>query len=177
MARGRLIFPFLIDLAQLNTDATAADPDGAGPLTSGYDEIFREPVIVPPAAPDSSARGTSARVENVIQLPAQLDTRFFDDMAMMATGRSATSRFLITFHYKDLEALGLVDVNGTAKIKLNDRLAAVSNIKTGVLIEKFPNPPGLFCTEARSNSFGLGTHRNLLICVFEQRSTSMAGRR
>ena len=44
--RGRLINPFLAELAQLDMAATAADPDGAGPLTSGYDSDFKETAMV-----------------------------------------------------------------------------------------------------------------------------------
>ena len=45
--RGRLIFPFLAELYRLDTRATATtDPDGAGPLTGGYDPDFKEPVLV-----------------------------------------------------------------------------------------------------------------------------------
>ena len=43
--RGRLINPFAAELAQLDTAATAADPDGPGPLTSGYDADFQETVL------------------------------------------------------------------------------------------------------------------------------------
>lgn len=177
MARGRLVFPFLLDLVQLDTTATAADPDGAGPLESGYDEIFREPVIVPPTS--GSDRGTTARVDNVIQLPGQIDTREFETIGMMATGRSPGSEVWITFHYKDLEALDLIDdTTGIAKIRVNDRLSAIRNIKTEALIELIPEKPGLFCTEARSNSFGLGSQqRNLLICVFKERDLSMQAAR
>ena len=45
--RGRLIFPFLAELRRLDTAAMAStDPDGAGPLTGGFDPDFKEPVLV-----------------------------------------------------------------------------------------------------------------------------------
>jgi hypothetical protein len=39
--RGRLINPFLAEIAQLDTVATTADPDDVGPLVSGYDPDFK----------------------------------------------------------------------------------------------------------------------------------------
>ena len=45
--RGRLIFSFLAELYRLDTVTTATDdPDGAGPLTGGYDPDFKESVLV-----------------------------------------------------------------------------------------------------------------------------------
>ena len=45
--RGRLINPFLAELRRLDTLSTAKnDPDGSGPLTRGYDDDFKAPVLV-----------------------------------------------------------------------------------------------------------------------------------
>ena len=44
--RGRLINPFLAEIAQLDTAATAADPDATGPAVSGYDPDFKETLVL-----------------------------------------------------------------------------------------------------------------------------------
>lgn len=170
MPRGRLIFPFLVDVARLNTTATRADPDGAGPLTSGYDDDFREPVAPAPAG-GSSANVSPVRVETITQLKAQIEPEEFDRLQMEATGRNPRARMTLIFHYRDLEAAGMVEaVSGRPLLRgPGDRLAAIRNVRTGVLIETIPAKPGLFATEVKSLGFGLGPRRNLLLVVFESR--------
>jgi hypothetical protein len=177
MPRGRLIFPFLVDLARIDTEATAADPDASGLLTSGYDGDFREPVAVP--LPDSSAIAAPRRVETIVQLKAQIETEEQERLQMMLTGRSPNGRLALVFHYKDLEAAGMV-TGSTGRPLLRgpgDRLAAIRNVKTGVLIEEIPSTPGLFAVEVRSIGFGLGTYRNLLLMIFEERELGVVGAR
>ena len=86
--RGRLIFPFLIELAPLDTAATeSTDPDGAGPLTSGYDAMFRAPVKA--LAESDDQIGVKARIEGaLIQLPAQIEPDQMEQLAMMLSGES-----------------------------------------------------------------------------------------
>ena len=69
--RGRLIFPFLAELHRLDTTGTATtDPDGAGPLTSGYDPDFKEPVGVDS---NDDGIGESVRIEHPpVRLPCQV---------------------------------------------------------------------------------------------------------
>ena len=175
MPRGRLIFPFAVELAQLDTVATAADPDGAGPLTEGYDFILREPRIVPPAS--GSGRGTVNRVETMVTLQAQIEPAQFEQLEMMASGRNASSRMALVFHYQDLENAGVIDTStGRPLIKApGDRLHAIRNVRSGALIEMIPNPPGLFAVEVQSRGFGLGPDRNLLLVTFEEREQSARG--
>lgn len=173
MPRGRLVFPFLIDLAQLDTSASAADPDGAGPLTSGYDEDFREPEIVPPGS--GSARGEVVREESILQVSAQIEPDTMDQLRMMASGNSPDSEMKLALHFRELERKGLLDADGRPTIRVNDRLDAIRNKRTGDIIERIPNPPGLFVIEVQSRSFGLGTHRNLCVLTLEDRETSTTG--
>ncbi len=172
MYRGRLIFPFLIELAQLDIPGTLADPDGAGARTSGYDPIFREPVVLP----SSDKIGTSARAEKtLIKVPGQFgSTDAFADLQEAATGNLSTIEFTILFHFRDLESLGLVETTtGNAKIKIGDRLNAVYDYKAGTLIQTVPNPPGAFVVKARP-LFGLHMRRNLLEVHFRSRDPGSA---
>ena len=171
--RGRLVFPFLVELAQLDTAATEADPDGAGPLTSGYHEHFREPLMVLAAPTDQT--GVSARVEATpIQFRAQIEPVQFERLEMMLGGDSPDSRFAIIAHYRDLENLNLIDsVTGKPLIRKNDRLVRILNCDTGALIEAIPDPPGLFVRQVQSRGFGPGRTRNILLIEFEEREQSV----
>lgn len=169
--RGGLIFPFLVDIARLDTAATAADPDADGPLDSGYDEDFRAPVIIAPA--EGSEPGETRRVEVVTQLPAQIRKPQDSQLQMMLTGRSPQSQVQLCFHYEDLEEAGLIDPLGRPMIRApGDRLAAIRSIDTGELVEEIPAVPGLYAVHVRSSGFGLGPTRNLLIVTFEERARS-----
>jgi hypothetical protein len=164
-----------VELAQLDTAATAADPDAGGPLTSGYDDDFGEVVVVPPVS--GSARGDSARAETVVSLPAQIEPATAEELQMLATGRSPYSLLRLVFHYHDLESAGLVEAaTGRPLLRVNDRLQAIRDYKTDALIEEFPNPPGLFATQVQSRSFGLASlKRNLLLVTFQSRQLSDRG--
>jgi len=164
--RGRLIFPFLIELAQLDTAGTSADPDGAGPMTSGFDADFRETAILP----TSDGIGRSARVERTLfKLPGQFyNTDSFLRLQMLATGAAGSTGFTVLFHFRDLEAAGLVETTtGLSKIKVGDRLNAIYTM-AGDLVQTIKNPPGAFVTEAQP-IFGLGRSRNLLAVTFRSR--------
>lgn len=170
--RGRLVFPFLVELAQLDTLATEADPDAGGPLTSGYHEHFREPRMVLAVPGDQT--GVSARVESgPIQFRAQIEPMMFERLQMLLGGESPDSRFAIVAHYQDLERNDLVDATtGKPLIRKNDRLVRILNCDTGALIETIPNPPGLFVRQVQSRGFGPGRTRNLLLIEFEEREQS-----
>ncbi len=172
--RGRLIFPMIIELAQLDTDATAADPDGAGPLTRGYDDEFREPVLVPPSDTGSSSRGAMRRVETLVRVSAQLEDDAYEMLSMLATGRSPQGQLKAVIHFEELERRGMVGADGLPTIHINDRLAAVYQA-SGTLIQTIANPPGLFCVESQPRLGGLGGTRNLLLLSFEARQQSVAG--
>lgn len=174
--RGRLIWPMLAEIAQLDTSATAQDPDGAGPLTAGYDDVFREPVKLPPAG-GASGGGTTNREESTVILPVQVEPQVFEQLQMLATGNSPTSMIRLTFHYRDLEAAGFVEAaTGRPLLRINDRLVAIRDYRTGELIEQIPNPPGLYATQVQSRSFGLSSlKRNLLLVTFEERRVAELG--
>jgi hypothetical protein len=172
MPRGRLIYPFVIELYQLDTAATDADPDGVGPLTSGYDEDFREPVKVL-SDPDDQL-GASARVESgPIYIEVQIEPNMYERLQMMLSGESPESRFVVIAHYDYLERNGLIEAaTGRPLIRKNDRLSKILQVNTGTLIEEIPNPPGLFIHQIQSRGFGLGPERNLLLIAFEEREKS-----
>lgn len=164
--RGRLINPFLAELAQLDTAATAGDPDCAGPLASGYDPDFKETVLV--ATPGGS--GVDARREKaLIRVPCQVEVGAFEALQQLTTGNSPNSRVTLVFHFQDLERMGLVDEGtGDALLRVNDRLVAIRDM-AGMLVQAVRTPPGLYATEVQPQSFGLGLSRNLLTVTFDER--------
>jgi hypothetical protein len=170
--RGRLINPFLAEIAQLDTVATAADPDGPGPLASGYDPDFKETVVLA----TSGAQRLDARKEKApIRVPCQVEVGAFEVLEQLAAGTSPSSRVVLVFHFRDLERMGLVDAeSGEARLRMNDRLVAIHDIR-GALLQRVRTPPGLYATEVQPQSFGLGLSRNLLLVTFEERELGVRG--
>ena len=164
--RGRLINSFVAELAQLDAEATAADPDGAGPLTSGYDADFREPVLV--AAADGLR---DARQEKpTIRVPCQVEIQSFGALTELVSGNSPRSHLTLVFHFRDLERLGLVDpATGEPLLRTGDRLVALRDVRTDEIVQAIRTPPGLYLVEPQP-VLGLGERRNLLLATFDERS-------
>jgi hypothetical protein len=169
--RGRLINPFLADIARLDTVATAADPDGPGPLASGYDADFKETVVLE----DAGARRDARHEMEPILVPCQVEVGAFEALQQLAAGNSPSSQVTLVFHFRDLERMGLVDVpSGDALLRVNDRLVAIHDL-TGALVQAVRTPPGLYAVEVQPQSFGLGRARNLLLVRWEPRELGARG--
>ena len=172
--RGRLIFRFLADVHRLDTSAQALeDPDGAGPITGGYDPDFKEPVLVDL---DDDGIGERIRKEHpAVRIPCQVEPDAFDALQEYASGNSPRSRLRLVFHFADLERMGLVDAaSGDALVRVGDRLGAIHDL-AGELVQAVRTPPGLYVTEAKPIGFGLfmpRPRRNLLLATFEDRETA-----
>jgi hypothetical protein len=165
--RGRLIFPFLVEFRQLDTSGTAADPDGAGPLSSGYDPDFKESALLP----SSSGLGNAVRAElAAVRVPGQFkSTDEFLKLQAFLNGNGAPSSVGILLHFADLERLALVETaTGLAKLRVGDRIAGIYDLTTGALVQQILTPPGLYVTQARP-VFGLDSSRNLLEVRAESR--------
>jgi hypothetical protein len=169
--RGRLIFPFEAELAQFDAAGTAANRDGTSPLAEGgFDPIFREPIKLPTST--GQGPGRTARAEHpLIRVDAQIESGTFDKLRAFFGGNSPDSRIAIVVHYRSLEAAGMIDTDGTAKIRIGDRLNAIYD-RSGNLVQAITNQ--LFVVEAQPDSYGIGQSRNLLIVFFESRDMGMA---
>lgn len=156
--RGRLIFAFLAELARLDT---AAMSSGAK-----YDSVFREPK----KASVGEGPGVDQRLElPLLRLPVQVEPEELANMQATADGNAPSSAIVLIFHFRDLEAAGLVDANGVAMIRPGDRLAAIYT-RDGLLVQNMD--PAVYATEARPLSFGLHMarpRRNLLMVAFSDR--------
>jgi hypothetical protein len=170
--RGRLLQMFIAELAQLDTAATGTDPDGAGPLTSGYDADFQETVLLP--RPVGTGRD-SRREKPPLHLPCQIEVQSFAALNELATGNSPRSHVVLVFHFRDLERQGLVDPStGDALLRVGDRLVAIRDRRTAEIVQTVRTPPGLYLTEPQPE-FGLGGWRNLLIATFNERALGGQG--
>jgi hypothetical protein len=169
--RGSLIFRFLAAVHRLDSRALAEeDPDGAGPLTGGYDPDFREPVLV-----DANDDGIAERLRREhppVRVPCQVEPEAFEALRMTTNGNAPRSELALVFHFRDLESLGLVDAgSGDALIRVGDRLGALFDV-AGNLVQAIRTPPGLYVVEARPIGFGLHRakpSRNLLLVAFADR--------
>jgi hypothetical protein len=169
--RGRLINPFLAEIARLDTVATGADPDGAGVLASGYDPDFKETLVLD----DSGERRDARREMDPILVPCQVEVGAFEALQQLASGASPNSQVTLVFHFRDLERMGLVDpASGDALLRVNDRLVAIRDL-AGNLVQAVRTRPGLYATEVQPQSFGLGRSRNLLLVTFQERELGVRG--
>lgn len=170
--RGRLINPFLAEIAQLDTVATDADPDGQGPLTSGYDDDFKETVAYSAGA---QPRVDARQEKPLLRIPCQVEVSTLETLEQLGSGASPHSRLTLVFHFEHLEQAGLVDpVTGTARLRVNDRLVAIYSCDSE-LVHSVRTPPGLYAIEVQPQSFGLGLSRNLLVVTFQERAVAARG--
>jgi hypothetical protein len=173
--RGHLINPLWVDIAQIDTYAMGRDPDGAGPLTTGYDPDFREPVVLPSASGQGAAT-VLRREKQMLRIRAQIEIDEADRMRAFAAGNAPLFEMRLIFHFRDLEERGLVEpVTGEPLLRVGDRLDAVFSPCGTRLVRRYRNPPGLYFTEVQDQSFGLGgKQRNLLIVRLEPRDRGVA---
>lgn len=161
-----LINPYDAEIVQLDTSATAADPDGAGELTSGYDDDFREPIVMTGAG---GAREDARREKDPIRVPCQVEPGTFEALQQLGNGDSPDSRVVLCFRFYDLHLLGLVDKEtGEPTIRKGDRLSAIYEFCGGPLVRKIRNPPGLYATQVAFGS-GIGRGATTLLVTFEDR--------
>ena len=146
--------------------ATAADPDAGGPLTSGYDPDFREPIV----RTVSGVRTTGRKELAIVTVPCQVEHEKLEELRLYAQGNSPVMRMTLIFHYRHLEQNSLLDpATGDPLFRLGDRLDAIHLRRTDALVQKLKNPPGMFATMVHPIAYGIGERRNLLAIHFEDR--------
>ena len=164
--RGRLIWPVMAKIQQLDTAATKAN---TGTQPSGYDRIFREPVKF-------ESGGDSRIYRDPIMLPCQYRDRNrgpYEELEQFSDGRVLRYKLLVILHYQDLESRGLVDSKGRTVFQVSDKLLSLHE-QDGSLIREYDETP-LFCVHLQDRSFGLsGLKRNLVMLYFDDRDTASA---
>jgi hypothetical protein len=150
--RVRLVRPLLAEIAQLDTLATAQVP--------GYDPDFQEP------------RAGTRQEKPLIQVPAQIEITAHAVLQQSMAGNVPDSRLVLVMDYADLARRGLIDpATNETTLRTGDRLVRLLN-GIGVVIETYPNPPGMFLTELRPVC-GLARDRNLLLAFFNDREQGL----
>lgn len=178
MGRGRIIWTHLADIYTLDSAETNKDPDLAGPLTSGYDDVFMEPVRVQESAGEFGApRGVSARKEKKqAKVPVQIKDDNMEVLQQMVSGPTPGARLTTYIHYRTLEDLGLLDSDKVPSIFRNCRLDSIYHARSGELLHRFTTERALYAQEIRPVGWGLSGGRiNLLMIRFEDREQSDRG--
>ena len=167
--RGRLIFPFLVEIAQLDTLATKnLDPDGAGALTSAVDADFKEPLAV---GAGGAGPGTPARQEKaLIRVPCQIEQAEWLKLQQFFSGDSPETKIVCVAHFSWLEDNGYVDADGNCTIRIGDRMTAIYD-EDGNVQATIKDP--VYVTQVQPGSFGLGRKRNLCFIYFDCRNAGI----
>lgn len=165
--RGRLIWPFRADVRRLDTVSMAAETGAVPGLASGFDPDFREPVKLP--SNDEEGPGVTNRKEfPQLLIPCQVEVGSYDRRQQSSGGNVPKGRVTCVFHYRDLEALQLVDDDGVPFLRVSDRLAAIYD-QAGGITQSFEEVP-LYASEVQPSGWGLsGLRRNLLVVHFDPR--------
>jgi hypothetical protein len=156
---------FLARVVRLDRVATRFDESG------GYDDDFREPVLVSSPLRDNVGELARRELEPIL-IPCQVEPQVEGDgMRMLSGGQSPIERLTLVFHFRDLERLGLV-VDGNATLRHGDRLDAILS-RDGARTEySIPNPPGLYLVSSSPRGWGIfmsSPRRNLLMVEFADR--------
>lgn len=170
--RGRLINPFLAEIARLDTSATATTATDGGGFASGYDSTFREPraVKVGGRGGAGAERRDSRRELAPIRIRTQVEPDLLDQLRQFSSGNSPRVAVALLFHCADLEGAGLIDsVDGSPLIRVNDRLVALWRVDGVSLVQRFDRVPA-YATRVESRGVGLGGYRNLVMALFEERA-------
>lgn len=164
--RGRLHHKFFAEIAQLDAVHTRADdPDGAGPLTGGYDDDFDEILVfTTPAGVREEARVD----EPSVFIPCNVASESWEALAQMAAGNSPQSKVEIIVHRRDLEAMDLINGDtGELLIRTSDKLVSLRDeCKRYVYLFRAP----LFVVQV-APSFGIGTTPDLFTLSIDNRDT------
>lgn len=165
--RVRLINPFTAEIARLDTNAT----EESNAIKPGYDRTFREPKIVTIDGVRTTARAEKAP----LRIPVQVEDRTWEALALYDAGNSPEIGIGLVAHFYDLHRMGLVSAEtGKVDLNVNDRLVRILD-RNGRVASVVRTPPGLYCTEVRPMSYGIGGTLNLLLLLFESREQSVRG--
>lgn len=157
--RGRLIFPFMVEIAPIDTVSYSYDPD------------FKEPVLVAPVS--GQGPGTIARAEGTHYfVEAQIEPSSFERQNQQFSGNDPNSTLTIVAHFAALESAGLVDAAGNAMIRIGDRLVAIRD-RHGNLTNTPIRP--VFVSQCMPGGTGLSSgYRNLLFVTFVSKDRGLS---
>jgi hypothetical protein len=121
--------------------------------------------------------GPPSRVELAdLVVPIQVDEEQLEQLNQAIAGDSPISFFDTTVGRRDMRRLGLVNADGGLTIPKQTRLKELRRRRTGELISRIVDPPGLYLHEIRPQSFGLALRNptaNIYTLHFRAREMSV----
>lgn len=166
---ARLHHAFFAEFLQLDAIATRRDPDGSGPLTSGFDDVFQE---VTNFTQPTGTREEARKNKDPVLVPCNVDTNTMDALQQMLAGNSPTSKLVIVVAWRTMRAMGLLRKDtGAPIIRVNDELVSFRDrCKNVVFKPEFP----LFVTQV-APSFGIADVPDLFNFTVEERKRGANG--
>lgn len=154
----------------LDAVATRAQNPAAPMLSAGFDDDFKEIVVVD----QGSARVSERQEQDPIFLPCQIHTTDFDKLQQLSDGNSPKTRVDVLVARKDLVAAGKVDVaTGEPLIRSSDRLVSIRDSLLNV-VHAIRTPPGLYVVEVKPQ-FGIARGGDFFVFTFADREQFARG--
>jgi hypothetical protein len=146
-------------ISRLDVPATQrVDPDGAGPITQGYDPDLREPIAYTDGAGD---RATTVRYKTPVRVPCQVEVKTYEELRQVFQGDAPVTTMVFVLHNKDLRRLGLLTCKAgcgsgsqSLKIAKNDRIDGVLCMRKGESNTDLVEP--LYIYRIDPGSWGMG---------------------
>jgi hypothetical protein len=156
--RVRLIKPVLLEIARFDPIATRA--------TGGFDADFGTVRVA-----TEGGRRVSERIDKApIRLRGQFEDQSSGALRMFGAGDSPEFKFATASSYRDLEAIGLVGLDGSLGLKVNDRLLGTYTLD-GRSLQIFRRP-GLYAVEVRPAAVGLDRGVGIVLVRWNDRALS-----
>ena len=167
---SRLHHRFWIEFAQLDAISTRADdPDGAGPLTGGFDDDFGELLVFTTPA---GARQSTRQDKPSVFVPCNIASEKWEVLQQLMAGNSPdTSLQVIASRYVLQQMLLINPDNGECLIRVNDRALSVRDRCRNTVMQ-FRQP--FYVTQVRP-TFGIAETPDLIVFTLEDRENFPRG--
>ncbi len=149
-----LIFPKLVDIQRLNTDAQVVERT--------VNTSLRD--LLAANANDGTDRDDGRRYSDTLTMRAQIETGQNNALSVSPFGSTPSSDMRLVFLLSDLACMNLVSPVGRPLLKPRDRLVAIRD-EMGNVIQSFPDPPGMFFLEVVPSGYGFGSGAANLVVV------------
>jgi hypothetical protein len=159
-----LLRPVLVEVSQTYAAGTRKF-NPPGPDSSGYDDVWREPVLY--IDPTTSQRKDS-RITNKTNYTflAQVEVNREHVKRYDAAGDFPDFDILLVASVRDLVRRGYMETDGRPKIQVGDRVLTAKNKRTAAVQATWTD---LWIVEWRHASWGFGAGRDLVLFICQKR--------